>query len=195
MTDPVEVLDFWLGEVGYDGWFNGGDAVDAACRDRFGDLWQAAREGGLEHWVDGTVGTLAYLIVTDQFPRNLFRGSADAFATDAQALAAAKRAVAEGWDIGAPEPERMFFYLPFEHSEDPADQSTAVHLLTERLATDPDMALHARVHQHIINLFGRFPYRNAALGRTSSQAEEMFMQAGGYQAAVADLRASHAPGA
>ena len=195
MADPVEVLDFWLGEIGPDGWYAGGAAIDAACRDGFGDLWLAAQDGGLDHWVDGTVGTLAYLIVTDQFPRNIHRGTALAFATDARALAAAKRAVAAGWDMAAPEPERQFFYMPFEHSEDPDDQVLAVRYLTERIPSDPEMALHARVHQHIIALFGRFPYRNAALGRSSTTAEEMFMQAGGYQAALADLRTSHAPDA
>ena len=192
MADPVEVLDFWLGEVGRNGWFNGGEPVDEAIRARFTDIWEAARAGGLEHWVDGCPGTLAYLIVTDQFPRNLFRGKAEAFVTDAQALAAARVAVAAGWDLDAPEPERLFFYMPFEHSEAPADQELAVRYLTERVSSDPDMALHARAHQHVIATFGRFPFRNAALGRTSTPAEERFMAEGGYAAAVASLRASHA---
>jgi uncharacterized protein (DUF924 family) len=102
MSDPVELLDFWITEIGPKGWFNGGDAVDSACRDRFLDLWQAAHDGGLEHWVDGPTGTLAYLILTDQFPRNMFRGEARAFATDARARAAARRAVALGWDATPP---------------------------------------------------------------------------------------------
>jgi uncharacterized protein (DUF924 family) len=195
MTDPIDVLDFWLGEIGPDGWFNGGDAVDQACRSLFSDLWSLARDGKLEHWVDGSVNALAYLIVTDQFPRNLFRGSPDAFATDAKALAVARKSVEAGWDVDWPEPDRMFFYLPFEHSEDPADQVLGVTYMAERLSSDPDMALHARVHQHIIGQFGRFPFRNAALGRTSTQAEEAFMRDGGYAAAVAAFRASHAPGA
>lgn len=195
MADPVEVLDFWLGEVGFDGWFNGGDAVDDACRDRFGDVWRAARDGGLEHWVDGTVGTLAYLIVTDQFPRNMFRGSADAFATDARALAAAKRAVAEGWDMGSPEPERNFFYLPYEHSEMLADQETSVALVTARMPSHPAFVLHARAHHEVILRFGRFPYRNAAFGRDSTPAETAFLDGGSYPALVAAMRASHAPDA
>ena len=194
MADPVAVLDFWLGEVGPDGWYAGGAAIDAACRDGFADLWQAAQDGGLEHWVEGTVATLAYLIVTDQFPRNIHRGSALAFATDARALAAARRAVAAGWDMAAPEPERQFFYMPFEHSEDPADQSLAVEYLTERLASDPDMALHARAHQAVIHRFGRFPTRNAALGRVSSAAEQAYLDEGGYAALVARMK-SHAPDA
>jgi uncharacterized protein (DUF924 family) len=195
MSDPIEVLEFWLGEVGPEGWYTGGEALDAECRERFHDIWQAAHEGGLEHWVDGTVGTLAYLVICDQLARNMHRGTALAFATDARALAAARRAVAEGWDIGAPEPERQFFYMPFEHSEDPADQARAVELLTERLPSVPDMALHARAHQAVIARFGRFPFRNAALGRESTAEEAAFLAEGGYSAEVARLRGSHANGA
>ncbi len=192
MSDPVEVLDFWLGEVGPEGWYAGGEALDSDCRNRFADLWQAAREGGLEHWVDGTVGTLAYLILCDQFPRNIHRGRAESFATDPQARAAARRALEAGWDMGAPEPERQFFYMPFEHSEDPADQALAVRLMEERLSSDPEMALHARAHQAVIARFGRFPGRNAALGRADTAAEADWLAAGGYGAEVRALAASHA---
>ena len=195
MSDPVEVLEFWLGEIGPEGWYAGGDEIDALCRERFGDLWQAAHDGGLEHWVEGTVGTLAYLILTDQIPRNIHRGSALAFATDPLARAAARKAVENGWDMNAPEPERQFFYMPFEHSEDPSDQTQAVKLLTERLSSDPTMALHARAHQEIIRKYGRFPTRNAALGRESSAEERAYLDQGGYMAVVNALRESHAPDA
>jgi uncharacterized protein (DUF924 family) len=194
MSDPVEVLEFWLREVGPDGWYAGGDAIDSLCRDRFADLWQAAHDGGLEHWVDGTVGTLAYLVLTDQIPRNMHRGSALAFATDGQALAAVKKAVAGGWDMNAPEPERQFFYMPYEHSEDPEDQTLAVQFLTERMASDPEMALHARAHQEVIRRFGRFPTRNEALGRISTPEELAYLDAGGYGALVKAMQ-SHAPDA
>ena len=195
MADPVEVLDYWLGEVGADRWFAGGAALDGAISERFGDLWQAARDGGLEHWAEGAAGTLAYLILTDQMSRNMHRGHADAFATDPGALAAARRALAEGWDMNAPEPERIFFYLPFEHSEAPGDQETSVALMAERLPADPEMLLHARAHQMIIARFGRFPYRNAALGRASTPEEVEFIENGGYMTFVNALKASHAAGA
>lgn len=195
MSDPVTVLDFWLGEVGPEGWYAGGEVLDRECRMQFLELWQAAHDGGLEHWVDGAAGTLAYLVICDQLARNMHRGSALAFATDARALAAAKRAVEAGWDMAAPEPERQFFYMPFEHSETPEDQAQAVRLLTERMPSDPEMALHARAHQAIIARFGRFPFRNAALGRDTTPAEADFMAQGGYMAEVNRLRASHAPGA
>jgi uncharacterized protein (DUF924 family) len=191
MSDPVEVLDYWIGAVGEAGWYAGGEDLDAEIRALFGDLWQAAREGGLEHWVDGPAGTLAYLVLTDQMARNMHRGSALAFATDAQALAAARKAVAEGWDMAAPEPERQFFYMPFEHSEDPIDQAQSVALMGQRL-TDPETLLHARAHQEIIRRFGRFPYRNAALGRDSTAEEREFMEKGGYGVMVQALKASHA---
>ncbi|MFM7336039.1 MAG: DUF924 family protein [Tabrizicola sp.] len=194
MSDPIELLDFWLHEVGPDGWYAGGEEIDTLCRERFEDLWQAAHDGGLEHWVDGTVGTLAYLILTDQIPRNIHRGTALAFATDARALAAARKALEAGWDLNAPEPERQFFYMSFEHSEDPADQALSVQLMTERLVSDPDMALHARAHREVIARFGRFPTRNAALGRASSPEEQAYLGQGGYGAVVERLK-SHASGA
>lgn len=195
MADPIEVLDFWLGEVGPDGWYAGGAELDAVCADRFGDVWQAASEGGLEHWVEGTVGTLAYLIICDQLARNIHRGKAAAFATDARALAAAEQAIQQGWDLNAPEPERQFFYMPFEHSEDMADQDRAVMLLTERLSSDPDMALHARAHREIIARFGRFPFRNEALGRDTPPDEAAFLAEGGYMSIVNTLKSSHAASA
>lgn len=189
MSDPVEVLDFWLGEVGPEGWYAGSDELDAVIRDRFADLWQAALEGGLEHWVEGAAGSLAYLIVTDQFPRNMWRGSARAFATDAQALDAARRAIAAGWDMDAPEPERQFFYLPFMHSERPEDQGSAIELIAERMPeTGADNLLHARAHAEIIRRYGRFPYRNAALDRDSTGEERAFLEGGGYGAIVNALK-------
>jgi uncharacterized protein (DUF924 family) len=189
MADPIEVLDFWIGELGPEGWYAGTAEIDAMCRDGFLDLWQAAREGGLEHWIDGTVGTLAYLVVTDQFPRNIHRGSALAFATDPQARAAARHALAAGWDLPAPEPERQFFYMPFMHSEDIADQDLCIELMSARLAEETeDYLLHARAHREVIARFGRFPYRNAALGRVSTPAEEAFLAEGGYPALVKQMK-------
>lgn len=189
MSDPVTVLDYWLGEVGEAGWYGGGDDLDAEIRDRFADVWQAAAERGLDHWVDGPGGALAFIVLTDQFPRNMWRGSARAFATDAMALAAARRAIAEGWDMAAPEPERQFFYLPLMHSEVLADQEDCIGFMVERMPeTGVSNALHARAHAEVIRRFGRFPYRNAALGRETAPAEADFMEQGGYGAVVAALK-------
>lgn len=191
MSDPVTVLDYWLGELGPEGWYAGGEDLDGEIRDRFGDLWQAAAEDGLEHWVDGPAGSLAYLIVTDQFPRNIWRGSARAFATDAKALAAARKAIAAGWDLQVPEPERQFFYLPFMHSELLSEQEECIDLMAERMPeTGASNQLHARAHAEIIRRFGRFPYRNAAFGRETTPEEAEFLSDGGYARMVAALQSN-----
>lgn len=195
MTTPVEVLDFWLGEIGPDGWYAGGEDLDDECRARFGDLVEAAASEGLDHWVSGPAGALAFLLLTDQLPRNIHRGTAQAFAADPAARQAARRAIDQGWDMDVPEPERQFFYLPFEHSEDPADQDLSVSLIAERLPGMPESLLHARAHREIIARFGRFPFRNAALGRDSTEAEIEFLSKGGYAAAVEALKAQDGQGA
>jgi uncharacterized protein (DUF924 family) len=195
MSDPVEVLEFWLHEIGPKGWYAGGAETDRVCRDRFADLWQAAHDGGLEHWVDGAVGTLAYLILTDQIPRNIHRNTALAFATDPRARAAARKALDAGWDLKAPEPERRFFYMPFVHSEDQEDQARAVALMSDRLPGDPDAPLHALAHQEVIRRYGRFPTRNAVLGRESTPREQAYLDEGGYAALVRAMKDSHASGA
>ena len=192
MSDPVQVLDFWLGDIGPEGWYAGTPEIDDAIAVQFGDLWQALHDDGLEHWIGGTVGTLAYLIVADQFGRNIHRGTALAFATAGKARAAARLAVEQGWDLDAPGPERQFFYLPFEHSEDLADQDFCVRLMEERLPSEPGNLLHARAHREIIARFGRFPFRNAALGRDTSPEEAAFLEAGGYGAVVRQLQADQA---
>ena len=194
MTTPVEVLDFWLGEIGPEGWYAGGADLDDECRARFGDLVEAAAAEGLDHWVEGPAGALAFLILTDQLPRNIYRASAQAFATDPAARAAARRAIDQGWDLEVPEPERQFFYLPLEHSEDPADQDLAVSLIAERLPGMSDSLLHARAHHAIIARFGRFPFRNAALGRDSSQAEIEFLSQGGYAATLEAMKTQDGQG-
>lgn len=193
MADPVEILDFWLGEIGPEGWYAGGADIDGAITARFAEVLEALEAGHLEHWVDGPGGTLAYIILADQFSRNVYRGQGRAFASDARARAAARVALEAGWDMDAPEPERQFFYMPFEHSENMADQDHAVALMEERMTSVPDMALHARAHREVIVRFGRFPFRNAALGREMSPEEAAFLEAGGYGAVVRAL--SHAPDA
>ncbi len=195
MADPVEVLEFWLSEVGPDGWFSGGAALDATCRDRFGEVWQAAHHGGLDHWCEGRTGTLAFVILTDQLSRNMHRDTALAFASDPHALAAAGKALAAGLDMQVPEPDRQFFYMPFVHSENPADQVCAVGFMADRMASQPGLLVHARAHQRVIELFGRFPTRNTILGRISTPAEDRYLAEGGYSAILRALKVSHADSA
>jgi uncharacterized protein (DUF924 family) len=181
-----EVLAFWIDEIGPEGWYQGGEALDALCRDRFLDDWDKARRGDYAQWTTTPRGALALLILLDQFPRNMFRGSAQAFASDARARATAKAAVAREFDLATEGPARQFFYLPLMHSEVLADQDRSVRLIVLRFP-EPEQIRHARAHRDIIRRFGRFPFRNTALGRTNTPEEEAWLAKGGYLAEVEAL--------
>ncbi len=185
MSRQEEVLEFWLPQ-GVKAWFAVDPEVDHQIRLRFLDLWGAAWEGGLRDWQVSPRGMLAYLIVTDQFPRNMFRGDARSFATDDRARAAARQAVMRGHDLAVNGPERCFFYLPFEHAESLGDQDWGVDLTEDRLL-DASFLLNAKAHREIIRRFGRFPFRNKALGRETTAAEQAFLDAGGYGALMKEL--------
>jgi len=183
-----EVLDFWLKDVGYDGWYEAVDSVDSDIRRRFLRLWEDLHAGRFTDWCETAQGALAFLIVADQFSRNMFRGDGRSFATDAQARDAARGAIARNLDLEISEPQRVFFYMPFEHSEDLGDQDWSVALMDARLPeTGKDFGVHTRAHREIIRRFGRFPFRNKALGRVSSAEEESFMSQGGYGSVVREL--------
>ncbi|WP_102224641.1 DUF924 family protein [Acidimangrovimonas sediminis] len=186
----TEVLQFWLDEVGPKGWYAGGATLDQAVRDRFGTLCARAGDGGLKDWLVEPEPALAYLIVTDQFPRNIWRGDARAFATDPLARAATEIALRAGWDMQLPEPQRQFVYLPLMHHENPESQARCVALIAERMPeTGVGNLLHARVHEEVIRRFGRFPGRNAALGRASTPDEADFVANGGYAKIIEALKA------
>ena len=186
MVEAAEVLAFWLEEVGEKQWYAGGAALDAAIAARFAAALAAARAGELKSWQGNPRGLLAYLILTDQMSRNMHRDTALAFATDPLAHAAADRGLALGWDLRIAGPERQFFYLPFMHGETIRDQNRSVALFATRMA-DAGNLLHARAHREVIRRFGRFPTRNAALGRVSSGAEAAYLTQGGYGAIVKAL--------
>jgi uncharacterized protein (DUF924 family) len=174
---PADILVFWH-NVGPQGWFARDDETDATIRTRFLAVHEAAAAGLLAAWEDTADGALALLIVLDQFPRNMFRGSARAYASDTLARAVADRALARGFDLRFANPERRFFYLPFMHSEDLADQERCVSLCAA--AGDRDGVDYAVIHADIIRRFGRFPHRNASLGRTTTADEAAFLAAGGF---------------
>jgi uncharacterized protein (DUF924 family) len=174
---PADVLAFWRA-AGPDRWFDKDAAFDAEIATRFLPTYEAAAAGRLDHWEATPETTLALLLVLDQFPRNMFRGSARTFAADPVARAVAERAVARGDDVRIAMPERMFFYLPFEHSEEPADQQRCVEL--NRARGDADSLKWALLHADIIGRFGRFPHRNAVLGRATTPAEQAFLDDGGF---------------
>ena len=185
MADFQEVLDFWFGPAGSPeygrprvAWFKKSDAFDASIRARFLDLHHRAADGQLRPWRAAPGSLLALIVVFDQFPRNLFRGTSRAFSTDAQALAAAQLAVARGFDRLLLPVQRWFAYLPFVHAEDLAVQRRCIELF-ESLRGDPDSADsidYARRHCEIIARFGRFPHRNAVLERISTPKEIEFLQ-------------------
>lgn len=188
MIGPEEVLGFWLDEVGPDGWFSADEALDAQIRERFEAAWTSAMAGGYSLWLTYPSGALAYIILTDQFPRNMFRNTGKAFGSDRIALAAAKSAVDKGWDLKIDEPARMFFYMPLMHSENLCDQDRCVRLTHERMRkSGADYLPHARAHREVIRQFGRFPTRNKALSRNSTSAESAYIAGGGYGQTIRSL--------
>jgi uncharacterized protein (DUF924 family) len=176
MEAAEEVLSFWLG-AGPEAWYKQDDAFDAEIRDRFGALWEAGAAGALDDWATNPRGALALIILLDQFPRNMFRGEARAFATDALAQVGrpATRSTAAG--TCASPPERQFFYMPFMHSERLTDQDHCVRLMARNGCRATTCCMPARIARS--SAVHRFPYRNAALGRRST-AERAFLDDGGY---------------
>ena len=172
-----DVLAFWR-EAGPERWYKKDAAFDAAIGNRFGRLWNKAAAGRLSSWEGSDNGALALVIVLDQFPRNIFRDSARAFAADHVARGVADRAMKFGFDLATPVEERAFFYLPFEHSEQLADQERCCALF--RTTGDADLIKWAELHADIIRRFGRFPHRNAVLGRTTTAEEQAFLDSGGF---------------
>lgn len=177
----MDIIHFWRA-AGPDKWFAKTDAFDDAIRLKFEAVHHAAARGQYDRWIETAEGALALLILLDQFPRNLYRGSAHAFATDPLARKVATEAIERGWDLATEIALRDFFYLPFEHSESMADQDRAVQLFEAIQAeTGVEGTLKwARGHREIIARFGRFPHRNHALGRLTTPEEQAFLDEGGF---------------
>lgn len=169
-----EVLDFWFSPEMEPRWFAKSDETDARIRDGFAATWEAAHRRALDGWAATPDGALALVIVLDQFPRNIFRGSGRAYESDDLALDHARAAVEAGFDRQVAPERRAFFYLPFEHSEDLPDQTRSVELF-EALG-DPGYLDYAVQHRDIIERFGRFPHRNAVLDRPNTPDEEEFLK-------------------
>ena len=194
MPDVDDLLEFWFGELDEgladdahrQRWFAPDQAFDDNCRQHYAPLLSRAREGELDLWCQTPRGRLAYIVLCDQMPRNVYRGTADAYAWDGLALAAAAAGVRRGDDRKLGWDERCFFYMPFEHSEDLVDQHTAVGLFSALRDQSPgelrnitgNYLRYAHQHRDIVERFGRFPHRNAVLGRTSTEAERAFVADG-----------------
>jgi uncharacterized protein (DUF924 family) len=179
--DPraLEVLDSWW-TIGEEGWFKQSEETDAMLKERFCYLVSEARTGALTSWEKAPHTALALILLLDQFPRNLFRGTAQAFASDADAVALADKVRAQGFDKAYRGMERSFFYLPYMHAEDMDLQSLACDLY--RSMGNQNAYYYALLHMDAIRRFGRFPHRNAMLGRTTTPQEEAYMASGGFAA-------------
>jgi uncharacterized protein (DUF924 family) len=172
-----DVIAFWR-EAGPEQWFAKNPQFDAEFRDRFSVLYAAAREEELAHWLATPQGSLALILMLDQYPRNSFRGTAQMYATDAQARRAADLAIAAGHDRQIEPALRIFLYLPFAHSEDLNDQNRCVELARRLGEPHLSRALH---HRDIIQRFGRFTHRNLILGRAITPDEQKYLDEGGYR--------------
>ncbi|HYD15407.1 MAG TPA: DUF924 family protein [Hyphomicrobium sp.] len=173
---PSEIVRFWR-EAGPDRWFAKDDAFDSRFRAHCLALHEKAARGTLQDWLAEPESALALVLLLDQFPRNCFRGTALMFATDAAARDVTTAAIAAGHDRAVDPDLRVFFYLPFEHSEDPADQDRSVALAGPLSA---EYLSYAELHRDIIRRFGRFPHRNSILGRTTTPEEQRFLDEGGF---------------
>jgi uncharacterized protein (DUF924 family) len=173
---PADVVDFWR-DAGPARWFRKDPAFDDAFRAHFLSAHEAACRGELDDWALDAQGALALLILLDQFPRNAFRGAPRMFESDAKALDVAREALRRGFDAQADAQLRNFFYLPFSHSERLVDQDLAVQL-TRQLGDEA--ARYATIHRDIIERFGRFPHRNALLGRATTPEEQRFLDDNGF---------------
>ena len=175
-TPPQHVVRFWQ-EAGPQRWFRRDAAFDAQFSDRFLAAHESAAGGALDHWLASAEGALALVLLLDQFPRNAFRGTPRVYATDAKARAAAEVAIQAGFDRVVPPELRPFFYLPFMHSEQLDDLQRCVALNEE---VGGESLRFARHHRDLVARFGRFPHRNAVLGRSSTPEEERFLAEGGF---------------
>lgn len=170
-----QLLAFWFSEEARPKWWEKDEAFDEGLRARFGALREEAASGALDAWAQTARGALALILLLDQLPRNLFRGDPRSYATDAKARAVTRAAIEAGLDRALNEEERLFLYLPLEHSEDLADQQDCCRLIAE-LTSQPEWLKFAEIHRDIVQRFGRFPHRNEVLGRKSTAEEEAFLQ-------------------
>jgi uncharacterized protein (DUF924 family) len=173
--EPIDaILRYWFEELSPKNWFKVDEARDAEIERRFRRTYEELTAGVPQSWLAEPEGYLAAILVLDQFPRNMFRGTPRAFATDDVALTLAKRAIAQGKDMLVPPERRAFIYLPFQHAEDEADQARSVELFTA-LGNQLNLDFALR-HKEIIDRFGRFPHRNKILGRKSTDKEQEFLK-------------------
>ena len=174
-ADAIDaIIKFWFEALKPKDWFRRDEMIDNKITARFGHTYEQLKAGVPGNWLASARGFLAAILVLDQFPRNMFRDSPSAFVTDTSALALAERAIAAGHDMKLPPEQRAFIYMPFQHSEDAAEQARSIELFT-KLGNPLNLDFALR-HQAIIERFGRFPHRNEVRGRRSTEEELAFLQ-------------------
>ncbi len=176
---PQDIIKFWFTKATAKKWYSGGDEFDEQIRTRFEDSYQQAKSGLFDEWAKTAEGALALCIMFDQFPRNMYRGTAEAFATDAKALSIAWQAISDGHDAFLVPEQRSFLYLPFEHSEELDNQKRSCALFATMKDAQPLDYEYALAHRKVIEEFKRFPHRNVILGRENTVEEETYLAAGG----------------
>ena len=183
--EPEFILNFWLDEVGPNCWYSSNDSLDGLIEQNFKETFEYILSGGNSLWLTYPSGALAYIIVLDQFSKNIFRGSKKSFAADRIALAASKQSIKYEFDLKINEPARQFFYLPLMHSENLYDQEKCIRQILQKLPlSGHNLLKHARAHRELIRSYGRFPSRNSQLGRTNTHFEQEYFEHGGYQAVL-----------
>ena len=183
--EPEFILNFWLDKVGPNCWFISDDSLDGLIEQNFKETFEYILSGGNSLWLTYPSGALAYIIVLDQFSKNIFRGSKKSFAADRIALAASKQSIKYEFDLKINEPARQFFYLPLMHSENLYDQEKCIRQILQKLPlSGHNLLKHARAHRELIRSYGRFPNRNSQLGRANTHFEQEYFEHGGYQAVL-----------
>lgn len=183
--EPEFILNFWLDEVGPNCWYSSDESLDGLIEQNFKETFEYILSGGNSLWLTYPSGALAYIIVLDQFSKNIFRGSKKSFAADRIALAASKQSIKYEFDLKINEPARQFFYLPLMHSENLYDQEKCIRQILQKLPlSGHNLLKHARAHRELIRSYGRFPNRNSQLGRANTHFEQEYFEHGGYQAVL-----------
>ena len=186
--NPEFILNFWLDEVGPDCWYSFDESLDGLIEKKFKETLQHIVLGGHSLWLTYPSGALAYIIVLDQFSRNIFRGNKSSFAAERIAIAASKQSIKFEFDLKIDEPARQFFYIPLMHSENLYDQEKCIRQILQKLpSSGRGLLKHARAHRELIRSYGRFPSRNSQLGRTNTLLEQEYFEHGGYQTVLSRL--------
>ena len=186
--DPEFILNFWLDEVGPNFWYSSDDSLDDLIEQKFKETLENILSGGHSLWLTYPSGALAYIIVLDQFSRNIFRGNKSSFAADRIAMSASKQSIKYEFVLKINEPARQFFYMPLMHSENLYDQEKCIRQILQKLPSSGHGLLkHARAHRELIRSYGRFPGRNSQLGRSTTLSEQEYFDHGGYQALLSRI--------